>query len=114
MIAWVASNYLKYIVYTATTSILNEASDDRRKKALDAQKELEKFNFHEARKELFKAIFYNSVAVLRLARTSGDKELEKTALDVYENVVLKPLNKASAIVRKQFINTLESYVEEKK
>ena len=40
MIAWVASNYLKYIVYTATTSILNEASDNRRKKALDAQKEL--------------------------------------------------------------------------
>ena len=81
---------------------------------LDAQKELEKFNFNEARKELFKAIFYNSIAVLRLARTSGDKELEKTALDVYENVVLKPLNKASAIVRKQFISTLESYIEEKK
>ena len=81
---------------------------------LDAQKELEKFNFNEARKELFKAIFYNSIAVLRLARTSGDKELEKTALEVYENVVLKPLNKASGIVRKQFISKLESYVEEKK
>ena len=81
---------------------------------LDAQKELEKFNFNEARKELFKAIFYNSIAVLRLARTSGDKELEKTALEVYENVVLKPINRASDIVRKQFIDSLETYLEKKK
>lgn len=81
---------------------------------LDAQKELEKFNFNEARKDLFKAIFYNSIAVLRLARTSGDKELEKTALEVYENAVLKPLNRASEIVRKQFIDTLEKYIDKKK
>lgn len=81
---------------------------------LDAQKELEKFNFNEARKELFKAIFYNSIAVLRLARTTDDKELEKTALEVYENVVLKPINRASDIVRKQFVKSLDSYLEKKK
>ena len=81
---------------------------------LDAQKELENFNFNEARKKLFKAVFYNSISVLRLARTTGDDELERTALDVYERMVLKPLNRASEIVRKQFIDSLESYIEKKK
>ncbi|MGI9553547.1 MAG: MerR family transcriptional regulator [Thermodesulfobacteriota bacterium] len=81
---------------------------------LDAQKELENFNFNEARKNLFKAVFYNSISVLRLARTTGDDELEKTALEVYEKMVLKPLNRASGIVRKQFMDSLESYVEKKK
>ena len=80
---------------------------------LDAQRELENFNFNEARRELFKAIFYNSIAVLKLARTTGDTNLENVASEVYENVVLKPINKASRIVRNQFINSIEKYFEDK-
>ena len=81
---------------------------------LDAQKELEKFNYNEARKLLFKSIFYNSIAVLKLARTTGDQKLEETAADVYENAVLKPLSKASETVRNQFVKSLKDYIEEKK
>lgn len=81
---------------------------------LDAQKELEKFNFNDARRALFKAIFYNSIAVLRLARAGGDTDLEKTASEIYENVVLKPLSKASGLVRNQFIKNLQTYLQEKK
>lgn len=80
---------------------------------LEAQKELEKFNFNDARKALFKAIFYNSIAMLRMARTTGDKNLEETASKVYEEMVLEPISKASSLVRKEFINSLEKYLEEK-
>ena len=80
---------------------------------LDAQKELEKYNFNEARRALFKAIFYNSIAVLRLARTTGDAKLEKTASDVYEKAVLEPINKASEKVRNEFIKSIEGYIENK-
>lgn len=80
---------------------------------LEAQKELEKFNFNDARKALFKSIFYNSIAMLRMARTTGDKNLEETASKVYEEMVLEPISKASSIVRKEFINSLEKYLEEK-
>lgn len=80
---------------------------------LEAQKELEKFNFNDARKALFKAIFYNSIAMLRMARTTKDKNLEKTASKVYEEMVLEPISKASKLVRKEFVNSVESYLEEK-
>lgn len=80
---------------------------------LDAQKELEKFNFNDARKALFKAIFYNSIAMLRMARTTKDKNLEKTASKVYEEMVLEPISKASKLVRKEFVNSVENYLEEK-
>lgn len=80
---------------------------------LDAQKELEKYKFNEARRALFKAIFYNSIAVLRLARSTGDTKLEQTASDVYEKVVLEPLNKASEKVRNEFIKSIEGYIEKK-
>lgn len=80
---------------------------------LDAQKELEKYKFNEARRALFKAIFYNSIAVLRLARSTGDTKLEQTASDVYEKVVLEPLNKASEKVRNEFIKSIEGYIENK-
>ncbi len=80
---------------------------------LEAQKELEKFNFNDARKALFKAIFYNSIAMLRMARTTNDKNLEKAASKVYEEMVLEPISKASSLVRKQFINSVEDYLEEK-
>jgi len=80
---------------------------------LDAQKELEKYNFNEARRALFKAIFYNSIAVLRLARTTGDTKLEKAASDVYEKAVLEPINKASEKVRNEFIKSIEGYIDNK-
>lgn len=80
---------------------------------LEAQKELEKFNLNDARKALFKSIFYNSIAMLRMARTTGDKNLEETASKVYEEMVLEPISKASSIVRKEFISSLEKYLEEK-
>lgn len=80
---------------------------------LDAQRELEKYNLNEARRALFKAIFYNSIAVLRLARTTGDSKLEKTASDVYEKAVLEPLNKASEKVRNEFLKSIEGYIENK-
>lgn len=80
---------------------------------LDAQKKLEKYNFNEARRALFKAIFYNSIAVLRLARTTGDTKLEKTASEVYEKAVLEPLNRASEKVRNEFIKSIEGYIENK-
>jgi len=80
---------------------------------LEAQRALEEFRLSDARKALFKAIFYNSVAVLRLARTTGDSKLESTASEVYEKVVLDPIRKASERVRKEFINSVEVYLKEK-
>jgi len=80
---------------------------------LEAQRALEEFRLNDARRALFKAIFYNSVAVLRLARTTGDSKLESTASEVYEKVVLDPIRKASERVRKEFINSVEVYLKEK-
>lgn len=80
---------------------------------LEAQKALEEFKFNEARKSLFKAIFYNSIAVLRLARTTNDTKLEETAFELYEKTVIEPIGKASERVRKEFINSFERYLKEK-
>jgi len=80
---------------------------------LEAQQAIEKFKINDARRALFKAIFYNSIAVLRLARTTGDTKLESTASEVYEKVVLGPIRKASERVRKEFISSLEAHVKEK-
>jgi len=80
---------------------------------LDAQKELENLNFNEARKNLFKAVFYNSISVLRLARKTGENELEKTALEVYDKMVLEPLNRASEIVRRNFTESLKKHEQRK-
>ena len=80
---------------------------------LEAQQAVEEFKINDARRALFKAIFYNSIAVLRLARTTGDTKLESTASEVYEKVVLGPIRKASERVRKEFISSLEAYVKEK-
>ena len=55
---------------------------------LEAQKLLEEFKINDAKKALFKAIFYNSIAVLRLARTTGDTKLEATASELYEKAVI--------------------------
>ncbi len=80
---------------------------------LEAQQAIEEFKFNDARRALFKAIFYNSIPVLRLARTTGDAKLEATASEVYEKVVLDPIRKASERVRKEFINSVKAYLKEK-
>ncbi|MGH7909727.1 MAG: hypothetical protein ACRENW_07760, partial [Thermodesulfobacteriota bacterium] len=80
---------------------------------LEAQQAIEEFKINDARRALFKAIFYNSIAVLRLARTTGDTKLESAASEVYEKVVLGPIRKASERVRKEFISSLEAHVKEK-
>ena len=80
---------------------------------LEAQKLLEEFKINDAKKALFKAIFYNSIAVLRLARTTGDTKLEATASELYEKAVIEPIGKASERVRKEFTNTFEKYLKDK-
>ncbi|HML95280.1 MAG TPA: hypothetical protein PKC29_07600 [Thermodesulfobacteriota bacterium] len=80
---------------------------------IEAQKLLEEFKFNDARRALFRAIFYNSIAVLRLARTTGDTKLEATAFEFYEKTVIEPIGKASERVRKEFINSFEKYLKDK-
>jgi len=80
---------------------------------IEAQKLLEELNINDAKKALFKAIFYNSIAVLRMARTTGDAKLEATAAELYEKTVIEPIGKASERVRKEFANTFEKYLKEK-
>lgn len=81
---------------------------------LEAQKNLEDLDLGEARKNLFKAVFHNSIATLRLARKTGDSKLEKTALEAYESMVLEPIRRASGIVQKNFIESLKTHGKEKK
>ena len=80
---------------------------------LEAQEALEEFKVNEARRALFKSIFYNSIAMLRLARTTGDTKLESTASEIYENMVLAPIRKASDRVRKEFIKSMETHLRER-
>ncbi len=80
---------------------------------LESQKLMEEFRFNEARRSLFKAIFYNSIAMLRMARTTGDTKLEDTASEIYEKAVIAPIGKASERVRKEFINSFEKYLKDK-
>ena len=80
---------------------------------IEAQKLLEEFKFNDARRALFRAIFYNSIAVLRLARTTGDTKLEATAFEFYEKTVIEPIGRASERVRKEFINSFEKYLKDK-
>lgn len=80
---------------------------------IEAQKALEDFKINDAKNALFKAIFYNSVAVLRMARTTGDTKLEATAAEFYEKAVIQPIGKASERVRKEFTNTFDQYLKDK-
>ncbi|MFQ5786906.1 MAG: MerR family transcriptional regulator [Thermodesulfobacteriota bacterium] len=80
---------------------------------LEAEQALEELRFNDSRRALSKAIFYNSVAVLRIARTTGDTKLEATASGVYEKVVLEPIRKASERVRKEFKKSIDVYLQEK-
>ncbi|MEM7009123.1 MAG: hypothetical protein AAF462_08325 [Thermodesulfobacteriota bacterium] len=80
---------------------------------IEAQKALEDFKINDAREALFKAIFYNSIAVLRMARTTGDTKLEATAAELYEKAVIQPIGKASERVRKEFTSSIDEYLKEK-
>ncbi|HXG30229.1 MAG TPA: MerR family transcriptional regulator [Thermodesulfobacteriota bacterium] len=80
---------------------------------LEAQEALEGFRVNEARRALFKSIFYNSIAMLRLARTTGDTKLESTASEIYENMVLAPIRRASERVRREFIKSVEAHLRER-
>ncbi|HSG32067.1 MAG TPA: hypothetical protein VLB82_11050 [Thermodesulfobacteriota bacterium] len=80
---------------------------------LEAQKALEEFRINDAKKAISKSTFYNSVGVLRLARTAGDTKLEETASEVYDSVVIKPIAKATEMIRIQFLDSLSSYLETK-
>jgi hypothetical protein len=51
---------------------------------------------------------------LRLARTAGDTKLEETASEVYDSVVMKPISKATEMIRIQFLDSLMKYLENKK
>lgn len=80
---------------------------------IEAQQALEDFKVNDARNALFKAIFYNSIAVLRMARTTGDTKLEATAAELYEKAVIQPIGKASERVRKEFTSTFDKYLKDK-
>ena len=80
---------------------------------IEAQKALEELNVNDAREALFKAIFYNSIAVRRMARTTGDSKLEATAAEFYEKAVIQPIGKATERVREEFINSIDQYINDK-
>ncbi|GIR29583.1 hypothetical protein CM15mP43_12070 [bacterium] len=61
----------------------------------DANALLEKYNVNDAKRSLFKSIFYLSVICLRLARNNKDKALEDLAFEIYNKMVLLPIERAS-------------------
>ena len=81
---------------------------------LKSNEQLEKYNVNEARKSLFKAIFYITVICLKLARTSKDKSLEDSAFETYDNMVVGPIKKASKKVQSEFKVSLDKYMKTKK
>ena len=54
----------------------------------DANALLEKYNVNDAKRSLFKSIFYLSVICLRLARNNKDKALEDLAFEIYNKICL--------------------------
>jgi hypothetical protein len=81
---------------------------------LKSNEYLEKYNVNEARKSLFKAIFYITVICLKLARTSKDKALEDSAFETYDSMVVGPIKMASKKVQSEFRSSLDSYMKSKK
>ncbi len=116
---------LESIVEAPLVYLIEGMSSDESKKLLtlfcgvgfyaliEAQKALEEFNVNDAREALFKAIFYNSIAVLRMARTTGDSKLEATAAELYEKAVIQPIGKASERVREEFTSSIEQYLKDR-
>ena len=78
---------------------------------LKSNEHLEKYNVNEARKSLFKSIFYITVICLKLARTSKDKELEESAFNTYDNMVVGPIKKASKKVQSEFKSSLDKHMK---
>ena len=81
---------------------------------LESNELLSKYNVTEARKSLFKSIFYIAVICLKLARSSKDKVLEDSAFETYDNMVVGPIKKASKKVQNEFRTSLKSYMNSKK
>ena len=81
---------------------------------LESNELLSKYNVTEARKSLFKSIFYIAVICLKLDRSSKDKVLEDSAFETYDNMVVGPIKKASKKVQNEFRTSLKSYMNSKK
>ena len=80
----------------------------------DANALLEKYNVNEAKKSLFKSIFYLSVICLRLARNNKDKALEDLSFEIYNKMVLMPIERASKKVQEEFKNSFDKHIRSKK
>ena len=88
-------------------------NQSKRKQYISTLEE-KKYNVTEARKSLFKSIFYTAVICLKLARASKDKVLEDSAFEAYDNMVVGPIKKASKKVQNEFRTSLKSYMNSKK
>ena len=80
----------------------------------DANALLEKYNVNDAKRSLFKSIFYLSVICLRLARNNKDKALEDLAFEIYNKMVLLPIERASKKVQEEFKSSFEKHIKSKK
>ena len=81
---------------------------------LDSNTSLEQYNVNEARKALFRSIFYLSIVCLKLARKSKDKDLEAIAFETYNQMVMGPIEKATKKVQEEFRTSLKKYMKTKK
>ena len=80
----------------------------------DANALLEKYNVNDAKRSLFKSIFYLSVICLRLARNNKDKALEDLAFEIYNKMVILPIERASKKFQEEFKSSLEKHIKSKK
>ena len=81
---------------------------------LESNNLLEEYNVNEARKSLFKSLFYLSVVCLKLARRSKDQELEDSAFETYDQMVIGPIERATKKVQEEFRTSLNAYIKTKK
>ncbi len=81
---------------------------------LESNNLLEQYNVNEARKSLFKSLFYLSVVCLKLARRSKDQALEDSAFETYDQMVIGPIEKATKKVQEEFRTSLNAYIKTKK
>lgn len=81
---------------------------------LDSNTSLEQYNVNEARKSLFRSMFYLSIVCLKLARKSKDKDLEAIAFETYNQMVMGPIEKATKKVQEEFRTSLKKYMKTKK
>ena len=81
---------------------------------LDSNTSLEQYNVNEARKALFRSMFYLSIVCLKLARKSKDKDLEAIAFETYNQMVMGPIEKATKKVQEEFRTSLKKYMKTKK